>query len=234
MSGRFLDLLGTVYDKLQIGIGSTANVLKTVSGVLRIRNKGDSADAALVASKVSASGDDIDINEDAAGSGADWKLTLRRPSSGMSEDRVVVFPSGNPTVGQALYVAAYGSNTVELDYLTVAAGSDKDVTDTTTLAFGSTSPVAMFTKPDPAVIQCISVVIDTAFDGTPSASVGITGTTSKYLAATQIDLTAAAGTVFEVNPGLAAAAGEALIITYSAGGASVGSARFLVTYVEPS
>ena len=66
-------------------------------------------------------------------------------------------------------------------------------------------------------------------------SIGISGTTSKYMGSTQVDLTAAAATVFEVEPGLAAVgATENLIATYSAGSASAGAARILVDYVIPS
>lgn len=234
MAGRFLDLLGTVFDKFQIGIGSTKVALKSVSNGLVIRNAADSTDANITAAKLLASGDDIDLNSDAASSSADWKMTLRRPSAGMSEARVFVLPAGNPSTGQVPYVSGYSGGVVTYDWLTVAAGTDKDVTDTTSVAFGSSSPITMFGKANAAVVKTIAIVIDTPFDGTPSLSIGITGTTSKYFAATQVDLTAPAGTVFEINPGLPAASGETLIGTYSAGGASVGAARILTTTVEPS
>ena len=51
----------------------------------------------------------------------------------------------------------------------------------------------------------------------------------------QVDLTAAAGTIFEVDPGLTAnGSTEDLIATYAAGSASAGAARILVDYVIPS
>ena len=93
----------------------------------------------------------------------------------------------------------------------------------------------MFTLPASNIIPWAQVVIDTPFDGSPSLSVGISGETSKYLSSTQVDLTAAAGTVFEVSPGLPAPGGsEALIATYAAGGATQGSARILIAYMLPS
>lgn len=231
--GKFQKLIGTSLTKFQIGIGGL--FLKATGGKVRSRNAADSADVPIVGSVIAASGDDIQLNEDAAGSGADWIYTLRRPSAGMSEARTVVLPSGNPAPGQVLQVASYAAGVVTLDYLTVAAGNDKPVVDTTTLAFGSTSPVTMFTLPANAVIQAIRVVIDTAFNGTPTISVGIAGNTSKYLGSTDVDLTAAAKTEFEVNPSEPAVGStEALIITYSAGGAAAGSARVLVEYVIPS
>lgn len=231
--GIWKNLIGTTLAKFQLGVGGI-NV-KSVSNKLRARNAADSADAPVVGSVIGSSGNDIELNESAAGSGADWKFIIRRPSTGMSEARTVVLPSGNPAVGQVMQVASYASGVVTLDYLTVAAGNDKTVVDTTTLAFGTTSPLSMFTLPANAVVMLVKVIIDTPFNNTPSLSVGVSGTTSKYLGTSDVDLTAAAGTVFEIAPGLPAGGStEALIATYSVGGASVGAARILVEYVIPS
>jgi hypothetical protein len=63
--------------------------------------------------------------------------------------------------------------------------------------------------------------------------VGITGTTSKYMSATQSSL----GTVgiYEVNPNIIPdISTEALIATYSAGSASAGAARIEIQYAVPS
>ena len=232
MALRFLsDLAGTMLSYFKI---STLR-LKNDSNVLRVRNAGDSSDLPLIASLLSATGEDIELNQDAAGSGADWKMTLRRPSSGMTEARVITLPSGNPSVGQAVRVATYAGGVVGLDYVTLAGAADQAATDTTTLAFGDSSPVSMFTKQANALVQIIRVIIDTPFNGTPTMSIGIAGTTSKYSATSEVDLTAAAGSIFEIVPEDVATGGtEALIITYAAGGASAGSARVLVTTVVPS
>ncbi len=232
MSG-WKDLIGTVLGKLQLGIGGP--FVKGNAGVVEARNAADNAYASLRAALVATYGDDFELNAGAAGSGADWKMSIRRPSTGMTHALIFVYPSGDPAPGQALTVASLVGDVVTLQYTTIAAGTDKMVVDTTSLAFGTASPVAMFTKPANAVVALQQVVIDTPFDGTPSLSIGITGTTSKYMASTHVDLTAAAGTVFEVNPGLPAEVGtEALIATYSAGGATVGAARILTHYVIPS
>lgn len=231
MAGRFLDLLGTTYTKLQIGLGATALALKNASGKVRARNGADSADAPLVGSIIAASGDSIEINEDATGTGADRKYTLTRPAAGMAADLSITLPPDAGTNGFALItngagVAIWGA---------VAGGNDREITDTTALAFGSAASVAMYTHPANAVVQAVKVVIDTPFNGTPSLSVGITGTLSKYLAATSVDLSAAVGTSFEVDPGLAAnGSAESIIASYAAGGATAGAARILTTYVIPS
>lgn len=105
-------------------------------------------------------------------------------------------------------------------------------TDTTTLTFGSSSTLALFTTAAGEIITLIQVFVTPAFDGTPSVSIGIAGTVDKYAATTDIDLTTAA--TYEIVPGLPAGGVEALIATYSAGGASVGSARIVVHYTLPS
>jgi len=231
--GRMLDALGTVFTKFRLGIGGPQ--LKNNTGVIEGRDAADAAYVAIAALLFQTYGDDFELNAGAAGSGDDWKFTLSRPSTGMTHDLQVIMPAGDPTTGQALTVASFTSDVITLQWTTVAGGTDKVVCDTTSLAFGSTSPVSMFTLPANAIIKRIAVVIDTAFDGTPSLSVGVSGTPSKYLASTQVDLTAVAGTVFEVDPGQAAdASTEALIATYSAGGATAGAARILVDYVIPS
>lgn len=235
--GVWKDLLGTTGSYLRIGL--TGPRLKANGANLELRNAADSAAVDLLVATLNAAGinttaDEIVLNSDGA-SGADRKFTLRRPSSGMSADIVVVFPGADPSPGQALTVASFAAGVITLQYSTVAGGTDKVVTDTTTLAFGSTSPLALFTLPANAIVKRVAIVIDTAFNGTPTVSVGISGTTSKYMGSGQVDLTAAAGTVFEVSPGLASVGStEALIATYAAGSASAGSARILVDYVIPS
>jgi len=229
MASIWQDLLGTT--KAFFRIGFTGPRLKNASGNLAVRNPGDSADAEIITSKLNVSGNSVDLNSDAAGAGADWKFTLQRPSSGMSAAVTLTLPVDDGSPDQVLKTDGSGV----LSWTSAASTEADDKIDTTTLAFDSTSPVAMFTLPANAIIERIQVIIDTAFDGTPTASVGISGTVSKYLASTDIDLTQAAGTVFEVHPGVAAPGGtEALIITYAAGSATAGSARFLVFYAIPS
>lgn len=218
------DLAGTALAYIRIGF--TGPRLKASSGNLLVRNPGDSADAEITASKVKVSGEILEINSDAAAAGEDWMYTLQRPTSGMTAAVVLTLPATDGSPNQVLQTDGDGV----LSFATAGTTSDKQTTDTTDLDFDSTSPVAMFTKPDAATISKIRVIIDTAFDGTPSMSVGIAGTASKYMASTQVDLTMAAATVFEVSPGLPAAAAEDLIITYSAGGATVGAARVEVDY----
>lgn len=230
---RFGDFLGTVLGKFQLGIGGPQ--VKGSGGLVQIRNAADSTYADIEAALFATYGDDFELNAGAAGSGDDWKMTLRRPSTGMTHDLIFVMPEGDPAVGQVLSVASFVGDVITLEYTTIGSGVGSVNIDTTTLAFGDSSPVAMFTKPAGALVEKIQVIIDTPFDGTPTVSIGIAGTVSKYMAATHNDLTASAATVFEVVPGIDETVGtEAIIATYSSGGATVGSARILVTYVDPA
>ena len=226
---RFLDLLGTLGAKFQLGINGL--LLKSTGGKIRARNAADSADAPLVGSTIEASGDSLTLNEDAAGSGADWKLKLSRPATGMTQDLDFKLPANYGTANFVLQTDGAGN----LSWAADASATNMQATDTTDLVFGSSSPVAMFTLPANAVVERVQVIIDESFDGAPSLSIGISGTLSKYLGSTQVDLKASAGTIFEVSPGLEAnSSAENLIATYSAGGAAAGAARLLVTYVIPS
>jgi hypothetical protein len=91
----------------------------------------------------------------------------------------------------------------------------------------------MLTLPANAVVEAVRIIVDTAFNGTPSVSIGISGTLSKYFAASSVDLLTTG--LYEDYPALASVGTtESIIATYSAGSASVGSARLELDYVIPS
>lgn len=222
----FSDLLGTTKSYFKIGL--TGVRLKNSAGNLLVRNTGDSADSEITASKVNVSGESLVINSDSAGAGADWKVTLSRSASGMTADLALTLPVEDGTANQVLQTDGSGV----LSWASAGSTASSDKVDTTSLAFGTASPLAMFTTGAADIINSIQVVVDTAFNGTPTMSVGISGTTSKYASTTDIDLTATG--VYEIHPGLVAGGAEALITTYSAGGASAGAARILVYFATPS
>lgn len=233
MASGFRDLLGTTLTKFQIGLGAAGLALKVASGKFRARNVADNADAPIVGSVVAASGDSMQINEDAAGSGADWAYNINRPAAGMTAAGTFTLPPNGGTNGFALMTDGTGVTT----WQAVAGGNDKPVTDTTALVFGSTSPVSNFTLPANALVLDVTVVIDTPFTGGTgaSASVGIAGTTAKYMGSGSLDLGAAAGTSFSVTPNqIPVGSTEAIITTYTSGSATAGAARVLTTYVIPS
>lgn len=223
---KFSDLVGTVRGYLRLGL--TGVRLKNETGNLRIRNSGDSADAEATASKINVTGKDIVIDVD----GDALTLSGNGSQSGALQ---VVLPAAKGTDGQILrQKAGTAAGVIELEWATAGDTSSAGKIDTTTIAFGASSPVTLFSTGAGDIIEKIQVIVDTPFNGAPSLSIGIAGSASKYMGATDLDLTAAATTVFEVTPGLTAQGSEALIATYAAGGATAGSARVLVTFATPA
>lgn len=226
--GKWIDLIGTTGAYLKLGL--TGVRLKNSSGNLLVRNTGDSADANVTAAKVSVSGEILEINSDAAGSGADWMYTVQRPTSGMTAAVVLTLPVDDGTANQVLQTDGNGV----LSWAAAGSTASSDKCDTTSLAYNSSGTVAMFSTGSADIITRMQVCVDTAFDGTsPALSLGVSGTVSKYMASTQADLTTVG--VYEVNPGKTAQGIEALIATFTAGGgAAAGAARILVFYNTPA
>lgn len=223
---RFSDLLGTSLSYFTLGL--LGPKIKDSSGVVVVRNNADDADAALRASQVQVSGNNIELNSDAAGSGADRKLTLARPASGMSGDLTLTLPPTAGTNGQALTTDGAGN----MAWADAGSTANADKIDTTSLAFGTASPLALFSTGAADTINKIEVIVDTPFNGTaPQLSIGIVGTTSKYMAVTSVNLKVAG--IYEVHPGLPAAGIEALIATYVADSSSAGAARIRVYRATP-
>ncbi|UZZ08960.1 hypothetical protein NDO41_16315 [Ectopseudomonas mendocina] len=226
---RFLDLRGTLSTIIRLGINGLQ--LKSAGGKIRARNTDDTDDVPLVGSSIQASGDSLVLNVDAAGAGADWSMTISRPDTGMTQNLTFKMPASYGTADFVLKTDGAGN----LSWGASASATNLEATDTTDLEFDSTGTLAMFQLPANAVVRLVAIIVDAPFDGTPSLSIGVTGELSRYLGSTQVDLTAAAGTVFEVDPAaVAEVTAQDLIATYSAGGATEGAARMLVSYVIPS
>lgn len=223
----YTDLLGTLRATFKLGLAGV--LLKNSAGNLLVRNTGDTADANVTAAKVNISGDVLEVNSDAASAGADWKYTLQRPATGMAAAVTLTLPPDDGTAGQVLQTDGNGV----LTWVSAGGTAALDHLDTTSLAFGTASPLALFSTGAGDIVDEVEVFIDTPFNGAPTLSVGVTGTLSKYLSATDVDLTAPAGTCFQLHPGLPAAGVEALIASYAAGGASAGAARIIIHFATP-
>lgn len=157
-------------------------------------------------------------------------IALKAPDS-VTADLTYVLPV-SPVNGYILST----DNAGVMSWIAPATAPTGTVTrDTTSIAFGASSPVAMFTLPANAVVESVQVIVDTAFDGTPTLEVGISGNTDKYMAQADVDLTSGAGDRWESNPNEIPVGGtEAIIATYAAGGATVGAGRILVSYSVPN
>lgn len=223
----FADLIGTTLSYFRIG--KTGPRLKDNAGDLTVRNSGDSADVPVTADQFKASGDTgLVINSDSAGSGADWNISIARPATGMTADWTLTLPDSAGSPNQVLKTDGSGVTS----WADSSSGAT-DISDSTTVTFGATSPITMFTLPANAIILTVNCIVDTAFDGTANLSVGIVGDTAKYMGAGDNDLQEIA--VWQTNPGNEPiGTSEALIVTYADGGATVGSARVVVNFSVPS
>lgn len=227
----FMDLKGTSKDTFQIQKGGPK--LKNESGKVAIKNPADSAYVDLLALILRATGDSIVINEDAALSGADWKATIARPTSGMTANTTFTLPPNGGTAGYFLQTDGAGNTSWQA--VSSPSVTEKVTVDSTSFAFGASSPISLFTLPANAVVHKVEIVVDTAFDGAPTLEIGISGNTSKYMTTAQNDLTSGAGDQWEANPSnIPVGTTEALIGTYVAGGATVGAGRILVHYSIPT
>lgn len=209
----WLKIVGTQAGKFVLGL--TGVTLKNNAGNLQVRNNADSAYADASVANVVVNGSSYGVTLSASASqAANYALTL--PVDDGSPNQVLV------TDGSGV-----------LSWQSAASTADHWKVDTTSFAFGSGSTVSMFTLPANSVIDRVTVIVDTAFDGTPSMSVGVSGNASKYVASSDTLLTVADR--YDV-PNQQAAVGttEALEIAYTAGGATVGSGRVLVTYAVPA
>lgn len=224
----FSDLLGTT--KSFFRIGKTGPRLKDNAGNLDIRNPTDTADVEVTAAQFNASGDvGLVINSNATGAGADWKISVDRPTSGMTADWTLTLPVGPGTAGDVLQTDGAGNTTW------VAPVAQGVRLDSTSFSFSSGSVVPAFTLPSGDIIDRVQLVVDTPFDGTPSISVGINGgSASKYMGANDNWLDASAKTVFENHPGeLPAVSSEGIELYFSAGSSTTGAGRVIVYYGSP-
>lgn len=139
-------------------------------------------------------------------------------------------PGADGTSGQVLSTDASGN----LSWTTVAVASNQVLSHSENVLFNSSTPIVIFTPPANSFIQKVIVDVDTAFDATGvNLSVGVVGTTSRYMGTTDIDLATVA--VYEVEPMYQEdGTPEQVIITFNAGsGGAAGSCYVTVIYSNP-
>jgi hypothetical protein len=209
----WLKITGTQVGKFVLGL--TGVTLKNNSGNLDVRNNGDTAFASANVANVA-------LNT------ATNRITLAAPSA-LAANYSITLPLDDGSPGQVLSTDGSGNTT----WVSAASTASSWKVDTTSFAFGSGATITAFTLPANAVVNTVTVIVDTAFDGTnPSLSVGNAGATSKYFASTDGLLTVADR--YDVPyQGVALGTTDAIEISYSAGGSTVGAGRMLVTYANP-
>jgi|WetSurSiteA1Bulk_404760.scaffolds.fasta_scaffold72821_1 hypothetical protein len=228
--GLFSDLLGTLSSAFQIEKAGVK--LKNNSANLEVVAADGTTPAATTMSKLNVTGDSIDINSDAAGSGSDWKYTITRPSSGMGAAVTLTLPVDDGTASQVLQTDGNGV----LSWASAGTTADLVHVNSTTIAYGDSSPVSLFTLPANAVVHNVEIIIDTPFNaGSPTMSVGVSGTASKYMATSDINLKGTAKDRYMVHPGETPSGGtEDLIATFAKDTSTAGSVRVLVNYSNPA
>jgi len=211
------DLLGTAASYFKIGLNGIR--LKNSSGVLHVRNAGDSAFAEVQADAVELVG---------ASSGS-TKLSV--PAAAVAE---LVLPDSLPSNDQALVAVDVSGSVVTLGYADVATGSNQIKAQSEIVGHGTSSPAAVFTPP--ANAQFVEAIIDVteAWNGTgANLTVGVAGSTSRYVGTTDLDLTIVQtyrktltytedGTPDTVN-----------IYITPGSGASTGAAKVTILYANP-
>lgn len=218
---RFLsDLAGTLRNSFRIGL----NLFKSVSGAIEARNKDDTADVAVV-------GREFHIRD--PNSGFVYKVTIPSTSPAyLSGDLEFVLPPDNGSSNQALLTDGSG-NTY---WGTVATGANAMKSQEEVITPASGGSTSVFIPPQGAIIHRVMVSVETAFDGAPTIEIGVTGQTARYMQSTQNELDVI-NQVWENQPMYkdndATPANREVLITFAAGGATVGAARVVVTYSNP-
>jgi hypothetical protein len=146
------------------------------------------------------------------------------------QDGRVIYTSSDPTTVDVEFSIA---GSLDASGNISIAGDPAPTVSSTTLNFNSASIVSAVFLPTNSVILSIEVVVDTTFNGAPTVSVGITGNTSKYATTSSIDLLDAPEDVSLIYNGKTpTVSDENVNLYYTAGGASVGSARVIITYTR--
>lgn len=212
----WIKTIGTQTGRFILGLAGVS--LKNNSGTAEVRNNGDTEYAPLTS-------ETIELHNNTAG----FSNTFRTQDT-QAADYVYDWPLDDGSPNQVLTTDGAGLLTWE------SAGSNADSwkVDSTPIAFGSSATVSMFTLPANSVIERVSLIVDTAFDGTPTLSVGVNGgSASKYMGSGD-NLLSVTDRYDVPNQSIPNGSTEDLEIAYSAGGATVGAGRVLVTYAVPA
>lgn len=211
----WLKTLGTQTGRFILGL--TGVSLKNNAGDLQVRNNADSAFAGATV-------EDIALHNNTAG----FSNTLRTQAT-QAANYTYDLPLTPGSVGQVLSTDGSGL----LSWVSAASTDANWKVETTTINFGSGATTAAFTLPINAIIDKVMVIVDTAFDGAPTLSVGDSGNNSRFMGSGDNLLTLPDR--FDVFTQVAAVGSTTAVeIYYSAGGATVGSARVLCTYSVPA
>lgn len=210
MAKNYIKLDGTTANKFQIEAAANGVQLKNTAGELEVLDGSGAASAVAVSSAK------------LVGTGA---TTTLKGSDLATVAYDFTLPVDPGVSGQVLSTDGLGNTS----WINSASGATV-IVDSTSFTFSALSTIPMFTLPSGAEVTNIRLIVDEAFDGTASVSVGTSAAPSSYMGSGDSNLSTAL-TAWGVEPILPpVGADTALEISYAAGGATAGAARVLVTY----
>lgn len=210
----WLKITGTQVGKFILGL--TGVTLKNNAGNLDVRNNADSAYADV-------SLDSVILN------GSTFTNTIQ-PSPSQTQNVILTLPVDDGSAGQVLSTDGTGV----LTWVSAANTAPCLTADTTSFAFGSGSTVSAFTLPANAVVDSTVIIVDSAFDGTPTLSVGYNGGSASYYAGSGDNLLTVADRYQIPCQEQASGTTQSVELYYSAGGATTGNGRVIIYYSIPA
>jgi len=224
-----LDLTGTTKPDFQIDANNGGPAIQNDSGDLKLVDAaGDAVKVTALELVLEGTADQVVLD-----SGGTYPTTI---SSAASPTEAVQFtlPPDNGSPGYVLTtLAGDGVATWEAP----SAGSANGVLIARkAIAFGDSSPIALFSLPANAVVNQVDVLVNTAFDGTaPQITVGISGNTSKFTAASDVNLKVVGSYGVTACRRVATSGSpQALIATYTADSSAAGAGFIDVYYSIPT
>lgn len=145
-----------------------------------------------------------------------------------SSDIRYIIPEGGAD-DEVLAVDGTDGETVTLKWTSATTAENMIRVAVAEVTSGSSSTIPVVTPAGGATIRKVIVVVDQAFDGSPTLSVGTSTSTAQYMAANQNVLTL--DTQFETQPLIED--DDPVIISFSSGAATQGTARVYVEYKLP-
>lgn len=221
----FGDYKGTSQQSFQIQKGGVR--VKNAAGVMQIRNASDTDFADMVAKILKASGNSLELNSQAAGAGADWKMSLARPATGMSGHVTYTLPAV-PQNGKVLSTDASG-NLVWVDQTSVS-GQAGFVESEQLTAEVSKILVPAGSAGQKILAHTIVGRITQVFDIDPLLTLGDETVADSIVAAAQFDLSQmAVGDVLHIPFGGKLTADDALVAAFGAAPAT-GKIQWSIVY----
>ena len=233
-----MDLKGTSESSFLIGLNGAKLIWDGIS--LQLKDKTSSTfldfqaryvtSTRSITDELKVTGDILELNSDAAGSGTDWSMNLARPSTGMVAAVTYTLPAA-PVNGY--FLTTDGSGNLSWAAISSPTTTDKVTVDETSFDFSvGSGPQSMFTLPANALVLKVEIIVTTAFDN--NAAIDVSKDATSIMGVGQSDLSDAGPTRFVAEP-VDVASGTPQPITYSlTNSPTSGIGTIKVYYVIPA